>query len=75
MDFEDARLERGGSGQLQFLFAHFFVLESPEDFAAHCPRCGGNRLFRADRECVWGLSGKCMECGERVFTRMNSEAA
>jgi hypothetical protein len=71
MDFEDAGLERGGSGPVQFLFAHFFVLESPEDFAARCPSCGVNRLFRADRECVWGLSGKCMECGALKFLPEN----
>jgi DNA-directed RNA polymerase subunit RPC12/RpoP len=47
-----------------FLFAHFFVLDVPIDLPADCPHCGERRLFRAERECVWGLIAKCTECGE-----------
>lgn len=60
----EAGLERGGFGPVQFLFAHFFRLEAPEDVDDDCPNCGERRLFRADRESVWGLMAKCMECGE-----------
>jgi len=73
-----AVLETPDCAELQipadFLFAHFFLLDAPVELATDCAHCGERRLFRGDRECVWGLIAKCTECGEeRIVT--NSEAA
>lgn len=53
-------------------------LEPPVEWMRFCRICDVERRFIADRVCVSGLIGCCVDCGdERIapFTRVNSEVA
>lgn len=60
--------------------AELFVvqLDCPVEWMRFCFTCESEQRFIADRECMYGLVGRCSHCGEEriaPFTRANSEVA
>jgi len=54
------------------------LLEPAVEWMRFCRSCDAEQRFVADRVCVSGLIGCCVNCGdERIapFTRVNSEVA
>lgn len=54
------------------------ALETVVEWMRYCSTCDSEQTFIADRQCEYGLIGRCFRCDEeRIarYTRANSEAA